>query len=125
MSRFPLFGLIHKINVKTITEGDDGFGGISITTAKRLSNLKCRITLLSAMDKQELFGEASGEMWKILVNGNPNILEQEIIELSGQSKAAPIVTGVDYRVKKARIAQDDVGSIHHETIFVEKEDVNG
>ena len=125
MSVIPIYGMVHRIDVKSLTEGDDGAGGISVSEEVKLSDIRCRITVLNAEDVQKEFGLASGRMWKVICRGIPSIVETNIIYLSKKSKTAPIDEGIAYKVIRVKKQIDQNGSMHHLSLAIEKEEKDG
>jgi hypothetical protein len=126
-SGIPLVGLAHKLDIVRKADSDDGAGGIipdGVETeiyAKR----KSRITAMSDIDAQEVFGQVSGETWNILLEYSPNVQRQDFIRLaSGVTQDAPIPSSQDYRVIFVRQQSDWTGAFHHTSLTVEKEDTD-
>lgn len=130
LSRFPLLGMRHKVNVLRRADGDDGAGGLipdagaetRIYTAR-----KCRITTMTDEDEQKLFGNASGQRWWIVMVYSPNIARSDFIALNAKSIPAPIPkpTGSsanEYRVLYVKSQIDDMGKFHHTSVAMELED---
>lgn len=122
MSTIPIYGLVHLVDVKSLVEADDGAGGITVTEKNKLSSVVCRVTTLTAKDAQEVFGLASGEYWKIICDGTPNIERSDIVKLSAKSATASIDANIPYRVLKTKKQIDHIGSLHHLSLIVERED---
>jgi hypothetical protein len=124
-SGIPLVGLVHKVDIVRKADSDDGAGGIipngaeSTVYAKRLA----RITAMSDIDAANMFGQASGETWNVLIELSPDIQRQDFLRLaSGVTQDAPIPTSQDYRILFVRQQSDWTGALHHTSLVVEKED---
>ena len=126
-SGIPLIGLAHKLDIVRKADSDDGAGGIipggaeTEIYAKRLA----RITAMSDVDASQVFGQASGETWNILLEYSPDVQRQDYIRLaSGVTQDAPIPSSQDYRIVFVRQQSDWTGAFHHTTLTVEKEDTD-
>ncbi len=66
-SRFPIFGLNQRVSVIRKTEGDDGFGGITLVSSTIYTGRKCRITTMSGEAERENYGSAAGTHWNVVM----------------------------------------------------------
>jgi hypothetical protein len=126
-SGIPIIGLVHRVDIVRKEDADDGAGGIipegaeSSIYSKRLA----RVTAMSDVESAQVFGQASGETWKVLVEYSPDIQRQDFLRLaSGVTQNAPIPSSQDYRIIFVRQQSDWTGGYHHTTLTVEKEDTD-
>ena len=96
-SRIALFGLPHEVDIVRKADGDDGAGGtIPGVETSVYASRKCRITTLDAEDEQQMFGEATGLKWKILLEYSPNLQRSDFIKVpfgTFPNQHAPLGTG--------------------------------
>ena len=126
-SGIPMLGLVHKVDIVRKADSDDGAGGIipngaeSAIYSKRLM----RITAMSDIDAAQVFGQASGETWKVVAEYSPDIQRQDFLRLaSGVTQNAPIPASQDYRIVFVRQQIDWTGAFHHTSLTIEKEDTD-
>jgi hypothetical protein len=112
----PLIGLIHTMSVvRASTESDDGAGGVNLGDVSVYTGVNCRVSVLSAEDKQFKSGTDGKKLWKVLSEYKPNIQFNDIIIPSGRGLSGR------FRVLKVAHQQDDVGNYHHTSLTVEAE----
>ena len=79
-SRIPTRGFNQVISIVRKLEGDDGFGGISLsTTVTVYVSRRCRITTMSDKDEREGYGEASGRHWEVALEYSSGIQRSDYI----------------------------------------------
>lgn len=78
----PIFGMPSKASVIRKIEGDDGFGGISLTDSTVYSNRTCRVTTMTDKEEREAYGEAGGKRWKIVMELSRSIRTSDFVRLS-------------------------------------------
>ena len=123
LSGYPLYGLVHRIDIIRRADTDDGSGGVIPGTPSAIySSLPARVTVMSGEDEQKVFGNASGNKWRVISKYALNIHKSDFLSLSANSVAAPIDAGLEYRVLWVKHQIDDVGRFHHTSLVVELED---
>ena len=126
-SGIPLIGLVHKVDIIRKEDADDGAGGIIPNGAESSVYAKrhARITAMSDVDAAQVFGQASGETWKVLIEYSPDVQRQDFLRLaSGVTQSAPIPSSQDYRILFVRQQSDWTGAFHHTSLVVEKEETD-
>ena len=123
-SKIPLYGMVHKVNIVRRADSDDGYGGVLAegTITNIYKNRKCRISTMTDEDEQTLYGNASGQHWRVVMEYSPDIERSDFLSLSCNSREAPIPTEREYRVLYTKTQIDDKGRIHHTSLVVELED---
>ena len=127
MSQYPIFGLKHKINVIRKSDSDDGAGGVIPGGSSKYiyTKVAARITTMKGDDEQRMFGNASGQRWRLLIQHTPNIQRSDFIEVNDKSIKAPIDKDTEYRVLWVKHQIDEHGNFHHTSCVVELEDADG
>ena len=80
-SRIPIHGLNQKVSVIRKIEGDDGFGGISLSDSTVYTSRKCRITTMSDKDEREGYGEASGRHWNVVMELSRGLQRSDFVRV--------------------------------------------
>jgi len=120
----PNFGLRHLMDVYSLSESDDGFGGIATSDTLVYSDLPCRISWMTNEDEQELFGDVSANRIRVLIGSDYTVVRSHILVLSKNSPPAPINLSERFRVLFVKKQVDHTGNIHHSSIIAEYEDVD-
>lgn len=126
-SGIPIIGLVHQVDIVRKADADDGAGGIIPNGAETTvySKRDSRITAMSDVDAATMFGQASGETWKVLIEYSPDVQRQDFLRLAaGVTQDAPIPSSQDYRILFVRQQSDWTGAFHHTSLVVEKEDTD-
>ena len=126
-SSIPLIGLVHKVDIVRKSDADDGAGGIipNGATSTIYTGRLSRISAMSDVDAANMFGQASGETWNVLLEHSANVQRQDFLRLdSGVTQDAPIPSGQDYRILFVRQQSDWTGALHHTWLVVEREDTD-
>jgi len=124
-SRIPLFGLPHRLDVVRRADVDDGAGGVIPDSSEETDiyiKRRARVASMTDEDEQKLFGNASGERWRVVMIYSPNVARSDFIRLNSSSRAAPIPTTTLYRILYVKSQIDDKGRFHHTSIVMELED---
>ena len=99
LSGYPLYGLVHRIDIIRRADTDDGSGGIIPGVSSSIySALRARVTVMSGEDEQKVFGNASGNKWRVISKYAPNIHKSDFLSLNASSIVAPIEAGLEYRI---------------------------
>ena len=123
ISRIPIKGLVHLVDIIERYDSDDGAGGIIPGTEKKIySRLKARVTVMTNEDEQQLFGNASGEHWQVISKYAPDIERSMFLRLSSSSRTAVIPATTTYRILWVKHQIDHVGRFHHTSLAIELED---
>lgn len=80
-SRLPVRGFNQSVLVIRKIEGDDGFGGISLTNSTVYASRKCRITTMSDKDEREGYGESSGQHWNVTMELSKGVQRSDFISV--------------------------------------------
>lgn len=56
-----------SVSVVRKTEGDDGYGGITLVSSTIYTGRKCRITTMSGEAERENYGQATGKHWNVIM----------------------------------------------------------
>lgn len=120
----PTYGMPHKIDTFTLTEGDDGYGGIGITPVSLETKVPCRITVMTDQDKLEHFGNTSGEYWRVFAQFKASFERSQFIKVSATSIITPLDSTMYYRIVWKRMQIHRHGSINHGSLIVELEGVD-
>jgi len=122
-SRIPLRGLPHLFNVVRRADSDDGAGGVISggTSTTIYADAKGRVTTLGGEDEQKIFGNFSGKRWSFTLEYSEDIEKSDFIEVSSNSRTAPLAVGVECRILYVKHQIDDFGRFHHTLLFAEEE----
>ena len=99
-SSIPILGTSHLIKVIRRYGADDGAGGIIPGAAYQvqLASHRARVSQMNDEDEMQVFGNATGERWKVVVENATGIARSDFLMLAPGSQAAPIDFGVEYRI---------------------------
>jgi hypothetical protein len=119
MPAIPLFGLPHKIDVYKLADADDGAGGVIPGGARTnlYTGLRARISRMVDKDENELFGQATGEHWRVVVAPS-SIPKGCFITLNANCIPAPLDQGEVCQVIYAKKEIDHVGNHNHTSVVM-------
>jgi hypothetical protein len=132
LSRIPIIGLAHLVNITRKRDVDDGAGGIDAGEPLTVyANQRGRIAAMTDEDEQLRFGNVTGQRWSVVMIYSPDIKRQDFLSLSPASIEAPIDRCnpdngkvQEYRINYVKKQIDDGGAMHHTSLVIELEDQN-
>jgi len=82
-SRYPIYGLAHRVDVIRFADADDGAGGIVPKGSEAVvyAGRKCRLTMLDPEEEIKDFGQAGGKHWRVLMEYSPNVREADFLRV--------------------------------------------
>ncbi len=118
-------GMSDLVNIFSYNLGDDTAGGLVQGTKKYLyTKVLCRITILSGEKQLKLFGFTGKEMWAVLLQYSPRVVDlgKYYLELHATSPVSVICQNTIYRVVKSKHQRDEYNIFHHTSLFIERDE---